>query len=263
MKKVMYSLIIALSIASIIFGNYYYKFKINETAEAAKMELSKTKSVSNESSSIKEITKKEEINVTKNLPDSIVSKIQAKQNQQKPVEFVILGSEVNALQEGTWTSLFQKELTNDYGSDAFNLTVITTKETSDIVLEDQLYKEALTLKPDLVLIEPFLLNDNGNYVMEDTLIYVEKIINDFEELESKPVIMLQPTNPIYQPKYYAEQVSMLKDYADNKGFIYLDHWTNWPDVNSNELNNYIESNKPNQKGYMLWAEFFKNYFIAE
>ncbi|MFC0236511.1 SGNH/GDSL hydrolase family protein [Fictibacillus phosphorivorans] len=263
MKKVMYSLIIVLSIASIIFGNFYYKFKINETAEAAKMELRKTKSVSNESSSIKGITKKEEMNVTKNLPDSIVSKIQAKHDQQKPVEFVILGSEVNALQEGTWTSLFKKELTNHYGPDAFNMTVITTKETSDIVLEDQLYKVALTLKPDLVLIEPFLLNDNGNYVMEDTLIYVEKIINDFEELESKPVIMLQPTNPIYQPKYYAEQVSMLKDYADNKGFIYLDHWTNWPDVNSNELNNYIESNKPNQKGYKLWAEFFKNYFIAE
>jgi hypothetical protein len=262
MKKFMYSLIITLSITSIIVGNFYYKYKIKETAEAAKIELGTEKPVSIASKTTKNNGNKK-VDLTKNLPDTIAQKIKEKHNQQKPVEFVILGSEVNALKEGTWTSILNKELADHYGKDAFNLTVISTEETSNIVFEDQLYKEALTVNPDLVLIEPFLLNDNGNYVIEDTLIYTDKMINDFEKLESKPVIMLQPTNPIYQPKYYAEQVSKLKDYADEEDYIYLDHWTNWPDVDSNEINKYIETNKPNQKGYEVWADFFKKYFIAE
>ncbi len=138
---------------------------------------------------------------------------------------------------------------------------MTTKEA----LEANVDKEIIDAKPDILLWEPFILNNNGVIEIEDTLQQIDTIIQNIQSALPDVTVMLQPPHPIYNATYYPTQVEELKTFAREKGYTYLDHWKAWPDYKSEELNDVVNENTdlPNERGHQLWADFLIGYFIAK
>ena len=120
-------------------------------------------------------------------------------------------------------------------------------------------------KPDLVLLEPFLLNDNGVVMIDDTLAHIQSIIDQLKSAAPNAVVILQPPNPIYNATYYPRQVERLEAFANENGYPYLNHWPAWLDDQSEELNRYVDpqTDLPTAEGAKVWANALAKRFIAQ
>src|SRR5699024_9986798 len=120
--------------------------------------------------------------LTKHLPQALSEKVTNAIEEDKNLSFIAMGSNATASGEGTWTDLLQQQLDNAYGKDVFKLTVKSFGDDLSIdVVQQQKYEKAANLGPDILLLEPFVLNDNGLVAVDDTLASVSTIITAFEE----------------------------------------------------------------------------------
>jgi hypothetical protein len=119
------------------------------------------------------------------------------------------------------------------------------------------------LKAGLIIFEPFLLNDNGKVVIQDSLTNITKIMKDVKAKNPTTTFVLQPSYPLYGAKFYPLQMDGLKEYAKQNKIAYLDHWTSWPGTNNTELKNYLlpDMSAPNKKGNNVWEQFILDYLI--
>jgi hypothetical protein len=200
------------------------------------------------------------------LPSEVQKKIKNAIHTNRPVRLVIVGSKAISSSEKSWPALLKNKLESTYGKQVFEVVVkeygdMTTKEA----LEANVDKEIIDAKPDILLWEPFLLNNNGVIEIEDTLQQIDAIIQNIQSALPGVTMMLQPPHPIYNAEYYPVQVEELKTFAKEKGYIYLDHWKAWPDYKSEEINDVVNENTdlPNERGHQLWADFLIRYFIAK
>jgi hypothetical protein len=92
-------------------------------------------------------------------------------------------------------------------------------------VENNKKQEVSTKKADLILFEPFLLNDNDGMVkIQDSLTHLSKIMKDVEKVNPDTTFLLQPSYPLYGATLYPKQVAELKKYAKENNITYLDHW---------------------------------------
>lgn len=259
MKNVFTALIIIICILSIIVGKVHWNHKIDAAGNSSEKQAAALDEKKQES-------EKEKIKtLTKHLPDQLTEKILLAKSEGKPLKIVAMGSNSTAEGNGTWTSIFQKRLDKAYGKGVFQVIVESYgSELSINIVQQEIYTSALEHQPDIVLLEPFLINDNGKVAIANTLESVDTIIEKFNETSDEVVIMLQPPNPIHNAIYYPDQVIALKQYAEENNYIYLNHWTNWPDYKSDEFLEYVDDNSlPNAKGHQVWADYIGKYFTGE
>ncbi|WP_051291630.1 SGNH/GDSL hydrolase family protein [Fictibacillus gelatini] len=263
MKRVLYSVVCLLSICAVIFGNRYYHHKLEQTAKAAKLKIGKT-SAAEGSSPVSHPRDGNTKKLTKNFPDPLKKIIQAKIKKGEPVKLAIIGSADTSEDPGSWVNQLKQKLDERYGEGVFDVTAKGFKDDWSITIaENKEYKDVIETKPDILLIEPFLLNDSGEIRVEDTLGALGIIIDDFKKKSPKMTVMVQPSVPIYKPQGYAEQVAELKTYAKKNGLIYVNHWDNWPDPNSEKIKAYYDKDSlPNEKGNRAWAEYLGDYFTG-
>uniref|UniRef100_C5D960 SGNH/GDSL hydrolase family protein n=1 Tax=Geobacillus sp. (strain WCH70) TaxID=471223 RepID=C5D960_GEOSW len=250
-------LLLVSCVSFIIAGQLYWQKKIDDTVKQAMAEAPKQEAIENESKLMKYAAQ---------LPSEVQEKIKNAIHTNHPVRLVIVGSEAISSSEKSWPALFKNELESTYGQQVFEVVVkeygeMTTKEA----LEANVDKEIIDAKPDILLWEPFILNNNGVIEIEDTLQQIDTIIQNIQSALPDVTIMLQPPHPIYNARYYPSQVEQLQSFAKEKGYIYLDHWKAWPDYKSEELNDVVNENTdlPNERGHQLWADFLIDYFIAK
>lgn len=265
MKKIITALICIVCIVSIIAGKIHWDNKINAAANAGS-NSQQEKDTPQEKANSKAKDGKDIAALTANFPEELTSKVEKAIEEEKPLTLLAMGSSATAKGDGTWTTILQEELDKTYGDDVFHIEVKSFGEDLSIdVAQQQKYKEAVEQKPDIFLLEPFLLKDNGKVAIENSLDSVEMIINAMNEESEDTIIMLQPANPIYNAVHYPEQVKALKEYAKENNIIYLDHWKNWPDQTNEEILEYLheEDKSPNEKGQKLWAEYLVKYFTGD
>jgi hypothetical protein len=201
-----------------------------------------------------------------NLPLEAQKKVKNAIHKHQPVRLVIAGSKAISSSEKSWPALLKNELESIYGKRVFEVVVKEYGEmTTKKALDENLDKEIIDAKPDILLWEPFILNNNGVVAIDETLTDIETMIESITSALPDVTIILQPPNPIYNAKYYPLQVKAFKTFANEKGYIYLDHWKAWPDYKSEELNDVVNENTdlPNEQGHQLWADFLIDYFIAK
>jgi hypothetical protein len=242
----------------IIAGQAYWQKKIDQTIEKAiAEETGSTQAVDHEANIMK---------YAANLPPEVQKKVKNAIHKNKPVRLVIVGSKAISSSENSWPALLKNELEAAYGKRVFQVVVKEYGEmTTKKALEANVDKEIINAKPDILLWEPFILNNNGVIAIDETLKDIETIIGSITSALPDVTMMLQPPNPIYNAKYYPAQVEEFQTFAKEKGYIYLDHWKAWPDYKSEELNNNVDrqTGLPNENGHRLWAGFLINYFIAK
>ena len=144
------------------------------------------------------------------------------------------------------------------------LNVRSFGEKTSLEAMREIRDQGIESTPDILLLEPFLLKDNGEIRIEDSLDAVTNIISSYRNVNEDLIIILQPSNPLYDSKFYPLQVKKLKDYAEKNDYIYLNHWKAWPELDNVEMEDYLTGDsKPNHKGHQIWAKYLVDYFTGK
>jgi len=260
-RNVLLAMFVAVAcLAFILVSHLYWENKVAEAVKEARIETGTTAKSGQTGESVNPIVAR-----AKRLPADAQAAIKRAVEENRPIRLVIAGSE-STPEKGGWPDLLKQALDEAYGEGAFQITVheyegLTTADAD----RQRIAADWANDKPDLVLFEPFLLNDNGIIVIDDTLDHIESIIGQLKSAAPDAVVILQPPNPIYNATYYPKQVEELKAFAKENRYAYFDHWSAWPDYKSKEIDQYVdpESDLPTAEGAKRWAEALAEYFIAQ
>lgn len=185
-------------------------------------------------------------------------------SENRPYRILVAGSEQIGEGDGSWPVLFKNEMVNTFGEDVVSLEIKSYTETTEEFVTAGLQSEFIEQNADLIIWEPFLLTDNGVVDINITLDHILSVIEEVRATHNNTTFILQPPNPVFQPKLYKIQIEELKKFAEENNILLLDHWTNWPDPGSEQIREYLnEENKPNEEGHRVWAEFLINRFISK
>ncbi|OAT80998.1 hypothetical protein A6P54_13470 [Bacillus sp. MKU004] len=265
----MISLFIILTIGFIIYGYLHWKDRtsisaFNNGTDTDIPEISAT----NESDAVNKEVKQEESSsnmeeLTSEWPDEAQESFLKAVSENRPYKMAVIGSGVLGAGDSGWSDQLKEALQETYGG---QLEVEVFEY--DMVSIDFLYSaesdEIIEYAPDLVLYEPFTLNDNsGRVASRDNHRSIELFLDQLKQANSDVVLMLQPTQPLYGATFYPQQVESLKEFAAESDIPYLDHWALWPDSGDEELLDYVDESKtvPNEKGHEMWADYLIDYFI--
>jgi predicted MPP superfamily phosphohydrolase len=207
-------------------------------------------------------TKIDYFHLTKNWPSEARQQFLQAQRNQKPFHILFVGSMALGTNEQGWAKNASAKIIEAFGSDNIEVSILTYDETTTEFVEGNKQQE---LKADLILFEPFLLNDNdGQIGIQDSLANLSKVIQDVKQVNPKTTFILQPSYPLYGATFYPQQVKTLKNYAEEHKIAYLDHWTAWPNSSDLGLKDYLLEGQsgPNEKGIEVWEKAVEDYFVS-
>jgi len=264
-KNIIATLAIVSNFALLVVGQIYWVHKIDKSVQNALTEQ-KEGSIGQIDMQQGNERKQQLIKYATNLPTRIQKKIGEAVDTGKPVQLVIVGSEAVSSSRDGWPQLLAEVLHSTYGMDILSIKVKEYRDMTTMeAVENQIYNEIIKLRPDILLLEPFILNNNGVIPIKRTLDDLTYILKEVQSAIPDVVVILQPAHPIYNARYYPIQVNQLKKYAEENNYIYLDHWTSWPNYMTSKIRNYLSEDQsvPNADGYRLWADFLIDYFVAK
>ena len=241
-------------IVTIVAGKMYWDHQMS--AEAS--------SKSTSSSSASKAASGNWEDYAENLPKSVKEKLKKAEASGKPMKLLIVGSQATSTDEKAWPKTLEETLNHTYGS-LIETSVLEYKdETTLDFVRNQDYKDIIKEKPDVLLFEPFLLNDNGVVGITNTLDNLAVIMSHITEADKDLVTILQPSQPIYNATNYPKEAEALGEFAKNNGYEYVNHWSAWPDYKSEKILDYLVEKQrvPTAKGNKAWASYLEEYFTA-
>lgn len=262
MKKLLVIAISTVAIISIFVSKLYWDKKI-EAYAVGDLSLLSSKVVNTSLASRSVLNIEEIMKLTTNLPKEVAERIESNVRENETIHLLILGSQ-STPKNGGWPGYLKDKIEEAYGEDVFNVTIneIQNKTTKEII-DEGIYRDVVSLTPDILLLEPFILYDNGKVKLEDRLDNITYLIEQIQEKNPNLLLMIQPANPLYNAKFYPGEVESLKEYAEINSYIYIDHWVAWPDQRSEDMKEYLTSEGlPNEKGHEAWGSFLENLFIS-
>jgi hypothetical protein len=275
LNKLLTFLLAIVCIVFIVFGQMYWKDKTQQaTASTSTVneEGTNTSTKTNDkgaednasTDSISLLSEEEMKDSIQNLPDDVQSTILSAYENGESVSMLIIGSTAIGDKENGSASLFRDELQTVYGEDFFQIDTFGFDGYSNEFVEELPTLEIADKSYDFVLMEPFTLSDNGYIPTANNHDNIETTLTAFQENNENTILMLQPPQPIYDANFYPSQVEDLKEFAEEQGYAYFDHWTSWPDPESEEILDYLDDeSNPNEDGAKLWANALAEIFISE
>ncbi|PYZ95885.1 hypothetical protein CR205_16025 [Alteribacter lacisalsi] len=294
MKRRVVSLIVLVAIISVLAGKWQYDNRLSAIAADAHERLSGGETEASDSSASEENQETgdedtagqdgqneaeeetaydltELADVPESVPSLFESQVAEAIEEERPVSILAFGSRALSDYDETgvtpWPELLQDGLADHYGEGLFEVSVHSHGNmSSSQVAAEGLHEEAAASGADIFLIEPFIWNDNGDWFIEDTIYNLERMLDAVIGENPEAVIALMPSQPrgMYQaPNYIANQIVPFGDYADESSHVYLNHWENWPSVESEELQDYLEGVLPSQAGHDAWSEYVLAWLTGE
>jgi hypothetical protein len=199
------------------------------------------------------------LNMAKNWPESSKLEFQKTLKDKKPFKILFVGSTALGTNEKGWAQDAAAKIVEAYGNEKIAVSLLTYDVTTKDFVNGDRQEEIIDQKANLIVFEPFLLNDNGALIsIQNSLKNLSIITSDVEKANPNTTFILQPSYPIHGAKTYPIQVDGLKKYASENSIFFLDHWSSWPE---NEL--LTDQNGPNEKGNEIWETFVLDYFISK
>lgn len=267
MKNFLTVLLGIICVAVLVLGHSYWNNKIEASGENTVIsynEQETTSNVSDQKSSTKSFDQ-DIIALTSNWPKASVNRFKQAMEEKKAFKILFVGSSaIGSETEGTYPKVKEK-LINTYGKKNIQISLKTFDFTSSQLIKNS-GQEAITAeKADLIVLEPFILLDNGNVTIEDSLQNLTTLMAYIMVKNPETTFILQPSYPIYNAKIYPQQVEELKNYAEKNQITYLDHWSKWPDSNTEAFKDYLlaDQSAPNDKGSKVWSDYLIHFFISE
>lgn len=176
------------------------------------------------------------------------------------VQVLLVGSQAMDSGSPGYAELFTKSMEDAYAG-FVEVDSLASDGTSAAFIEEKI---DLSAGYDLVILEPFTLNNNGLVEIEREHAHIKEFAGRITSEVEDAVLLLQPPQPIYGAQFYLTQVKSLEKFALRQNYGYINHWTAWPDTNDIALKTYLTDNgSPAQQGAEAWATELGTYFIAE
>ncbi|MGY6213121.1 SGNH/GDSL hydrolase family protein [Cytobacillus firmus] len=258
MKAFITILLAACCVFILIAGNLHWQKRIAGSAAPENLPAAEK----SESADPADPEKEKLLSLAANWPESSRKQLEKALDEQRAFSITILGSK--SLGEGpdSWPELLKTELQSSYGKDLIETKTLSYDMTSSQFVNQN--KEDLLKNPgDLILFEPFTLNDNGEVGTKDGLENLAYVMAEVKSKNPDSTFILQPPHPLYDTIYYPKDVEELKEYSEENSIPYLDHWTAWPELDDPEMKEYLSSDnsQPSKKGHRIWADYLINYLI--
>ncbi|WP_078555900.1 SGNH/GDSL hydrolase family protein [Bacillus alkalicellulosilyticus] len=241
-----------------MYGQQQYKEKISSIASEAKayeQENARKTDTGEKTNQVQKLTI--EVN-------GLLGKWANAKTAEEAVQMTYFGSESLTYTEESlsWPNLVTDKLNNLLPPGKLNVTIINYGgATSAQVINQTITDDVIESQPDIIIFEPFILNNNGKVLINDTLKHVEQIMNDFQTAIPETDIVIIPSNPLYNPSAFLTQSDALQNYAEENQYLFANHWDAWPEVTDTDLQNYLTSGRPNEQGHQLWADYMADYLI--
>lgn len=203
------------------------------------------------------------LKLTSNWPASAVDQFEQSLQEDKTFTILFAGSPaIGSETEGAFP-LVKEELLKTFGEQHLHVELMTFTSNSTQLLEQKKQAELAAVHADLIILEPFILKNNGEVLIKDTLQNTTKIIADIQEKNPETTFILQPSFPLYQATIYPRQVAELQTYAQEEQLTYLDHWSSWPDSTTSALKDYLQPDMsaPNEQGNKVWSEYLLKFLM--
>lgn len=262
-------LFLILSGMVIIIGKIQYDKRIAETNAQAQAEIMRYQEELAERQLQEKLAEEKRMeSLLANLTPELKEKLLTALDSGKPLKVVAMGSRslTASGDDVAWPNLLEEQVNKKYGKRIFEVKTLSfgRANTFDVVGNNR-HLEATSLNPDILIIEPFIWNDNGFARIEDTLYHVDVMVNDAKRENEELTIFIQPPNPLFGSTFFPRQVESVKEYSLENGLLYFDHWQAWPAVDDELLRDFIKEGDhvPNQAGHELWAEYIANYFTGK
>ena len=274
-KKTLFAYIVLIGCIILLVGSYMqWKGNIKSVGGQSPIPISSNPAGENDESKGKDDKVDESVNpeqdierllaLTANADELVKEVFKSRLESGEQIDFLITGS--TAMDDGNpgYAERLQAALKESYG-DSINVAIAKIDGTSEEFIDEQMEEEIDWSKGyDIVLFEPFTLNNNGIVTIEDEHAHINLFRKLLKEQVEDAVVVLQPPYPIYDATYYPTQVEALQAFANSEGIPYVNHWDAWPDADSVELLDYLEDKKvPNSDGAEVWANALIDYFIKE
>ncbi|HAQ07200.1 MAG TPA: hypothetical protein DCR24_06640 [Bacillus bacterium] len=260
MKKFLVIMLTIACIFILLIGNHQWNEKVRVNSHSSTV-LTEVKAKDHQQGEQTERM----LDFAKNWPTDARNLFQVALDEGRPYEILIAGSPALGTEPGGWSSIVKTELEKVY-EDTVAVTIKEYDLTSQQVVEEKKHEELAAEKADLILLEPFILKDNGYVANERSADYWTEMIDSIKAKKTDTIVILQPANPLSNAKYYPLQVEGLKAYTEANRLPYLDHWSAWPKTEA-EMRDYIELTRdpsfPNEKGHQVWADYLIKYFISK
>ncbi|MBO0589164.1 SGNH/GDSL hydrolase family protein [Sporosarcina sp. E16_8] len=267
-KKVILAYIVLIICILLLVASYtQWKDKLSSFGQQSPTTVSSPKP-DTESDGVKESLKPEQaieqlLTLTTHQDKQVQEVFRNRLKAGEKVNFLITGSSLMDYGEPGYAERLKTALVAAYG-DYITVTAIgfdaTSQQFTDKLAEEQI---DLSIGYDVILFEPFTLNNNGLVAIEDGHAHINTFRTRLKEHVKDAVIVLHPPNPIYAATYYPAQVTALKSFAEAEGIPYVNHWTNWPDQATEEILSLLgDKSMPNSDGAEVWANTLITYFIA-
>ncbi|WP_413305689.1 SGNH/GDSL hydrolase family protein [Bacillus sp. 1P10SD] len=265
MKNVLTILLGIACVTVLIYGHFHWNQRID--AASAKSPNLTTKETTTQSDKKQESSKpsKDLLNYTSNWPKAAVERWKHTQEEKQPFKILFTGSPAIGTDTTGTYAIVKDKLLATFGENNLQVAIKTFNSTSTQVIANKKQDEIAAEEADLIILEPFILMNNGNVLMQNTVKDIKTMIDDIKAKNPDAVILLQPSYPLYKAKIYPSQVDQLKQFAELQKLTYLDHWTAWPDANTEEIKEYVtpDQSAPSEKGNQVWSEYLLHYLIHE
>jgi hypothetical protein len=266
--KAVFTTLLAIACAVIlIWGNIHWNQKSVVSGSNDPITSNSNENKPAESKKIEKPVKEEKdfSTFTQNWPEEARSAFNQALDEKRTFKLLIVGSGAVGEEPTGWAYQVKKEVEIFFGSDVVSVNIKEVSETTLAFIQNDGQDTIAEEQADLILFEPFTLTDNGLVLIEDSLANIQTVIDTSKESNPNTVFILQPPNPIYQPKLYLTQVEALEEYAAENNIAYLDHWEAWPDTQSEEIYEYLEDGigQPNEEGHKIWGKYVVDYLISK
>ncbi len=260
MKKIGFVALLIVFIAVMVYGKIHYDQKIASTVQSDGEHTEEESSVSGA-----ETTAANEAPL-EGAQEEFGQKLQESMDADEELTIVLSGSGALESAEENVPALLQEKLRSYYDTDSITVRASTFGSSTSLeVMAADGDVTAAGLEPDVLVFEPFVLNDNGDVSVEDTLFNTNAFVNTVEAANPEAAVFIQPPQPVYEARYYIDQVEALRAHAGENNLNYIDHWEAWPDTDNADLDEeYLEENgDPSAAGHELWAQALTDYFTGE
>ena len=201
--------------------------------------------------------------LTANADNKVQEVIKSRLESEDKIDFLIVGSDVMNHGEPGYAEQLKSALENAY-RDHLDVSIASIDTSSDFFIRNLNDEIDFDKGYDVILFEPFTLKNNGVIIAEDQHAHIQIFKNQLQDEVEDAFLVLHPPQPLHRATFYPNEVKSIKSFAKDNNIPYIDHWTDWPDINSDELLDFLDKNKmPNRAGAEIWENALINYFIAE
>ncbi|MEH7414352.1 hypothetical protein V7266_03545 [Neobacillus drentensis] len=253
MKKIL-TILLGFSCAAVLyFGQSHW----NQRIEAAPKEAAEQKITNRQKDLYGQL-----LAHSSKWPAPAIEQFKKALDDKRPFKVLFVGSPaIGSATEGTFP-IVRDQLIQTFGQKNMQVSIKTYPLTSTQFIAANKQKEIAEAHADLIVIEPFILLNNGEVLVEKTLDDLTLLMNGIKAKNPKTTFILQPSYPVYKAMIYPSQVDVLRKYAEEKHLTYLNHWTAWPDPNTVALKEYLlpDMSAPSEKGNQVWSHYLIKYF---